>query len=166
MQDSPSTAGTSLWLDVQLGNQHFVFEFKSEEERPIVVGSLFLADVRVDDPDVSPVEFQFERQGDALSVVPAYGTDVTVNSERLVRARSLGELALIEFSNYSLVARVLHTRPPSYLPRSFPGLHDTIEAPFPDFANLPTERDATRLAVPIVARRVTAAETNSKGPRT
>jgi hypothetical protein len=164
MQDSPDTAGNSLWLDIRLGNQHIVFEFKSEEERPIVVGSLFRADVRVDEPDVCPVEFQFERQGDGISVVPAYGTDVMVNAVRLDRACSLGEHALIEFGEYSLVARVLHSRPSSYLPRFSPGVHDTIEAPFPHFASLLGDGDATRLAVPIVAKRAAAAEASSEAP--
>lgn len=100
-------AARSLWLDIVTKDESYLFELSVQNERAVVVGSFQRADVRIADARVEPVELHFEREGDAVCVVPAYGATVEVNAVRLCRPRRIVDRAIVEFQGHVLRVRVL-----------------------------------------------------------
>lgn len=101
------------WLRITFGESTWTFELEPTEERAIVVGSLLRAHVRVNLPNVAPVHFHFEREGDAIRLICAYGADVRVNGTAVSGAMTLGPLASVEFAGTRLDAEILEEPPPT-----------------------------------------------------
>lgn len=143
----------SLWLDIATRAESYLFELTAGEERAIVVGSFENADVRIDDARVEPVELHFERDGDAVCVVPAYDSEIEVNAARLSGPRRIHQRAIVEFQGHVLRVRVLED------PRSLSLLtapewhHPELTAPAPGSEqSMDSEVTATRLAAPDAQR--------------
>jgi hypothetical protein len=100
-----------LWLELRSKGTTRVFPFLTQRARAIAVGSVCHADLCVRHAGVYPIHFEFERERDAISLVPAPGADVRVNAAHASDRAGIGERARIEFSGMFIEA-VVHKRCP------------------------------------------------------
>lgn len=133
---------TSLWLEVSFADRSWLFELKSGEDRAVVVGSNVNADVLVVRPGVGSTHFHFEREDDAILLVPGYRAALRVNSLRAVDPVVLPERATIELLNLSLQV-VTHVKKPEHLRITEPPPSPSQLAPRDYFENLPDETEPT-----------------------
>lgn len=108
---SETLAPRTLWLDIRFADERWTFELAPDEDRAIVVGSLLRAHVRIDRSGIAPVHFHFEREGDAVRLIPAYRADLCVNGVAVAGPHPIDQHAVIEFSGIRLQAHVLENEP-------------------------------------------------------
>ena len=122
------------------------------EERGLIVGSMVEADFHVEGLRVAPVQFHLERHEEGIWLVPAYGFgDLRLNAARVLGPTPLNEHNVIKFSGVHLELTI----------RSAEDFAASGESAFTDeqrkgefsasySMNLPSEDDATQLAMPAV----------------
>ncbi|MFZ5892535.1 MAG: hypothetical protein ACOY0T_15855 [Myxococcota bacterium] len=140
-----------LWLELRCKGTTRVFPFLTEHARAIAVGSVCHADLCVRHPGVYPIHFEFERECDAIALVPAPGADVRVNAAHASDRADIGERARIEFSGMYIEA-VVHKRCPfldmENAVQVLTGSEAEIESQFFLF----DEAEPTRVTIPAAQR--------------
>ncbi len=94
---SPADRDPSLWLALRYRGRSQRFEFPRGGSLPIVVGSLFRAELRIDRRAIAPVHFQFERRDDHIWLIPSPGIDLLVNQIQVAAPAVLPNAAVIDF---------------------------------------------------------------------
>lgn len=90
-----------LWLIIQRNDRTRCFEFPADSHQAIVVGSANDADVRI--RGAAPIAFFLERDGQAISLTPAYADDeLRVDARKVEGKRQIYGSALVEFANVEL----------------------------------------------------------------
>jgi hypothetical protein len=143
---SAAGARETLWLSLRFGRENWLFELAPNDEHAIVVGNWRRAHVPINRREVAPIHFHFERDGDAIRLIPGYGNDVRVNGTLLIGSRLLEPRSCVEFAGlvvevafFSIESGVLaEVRPRGSEPRldatcvAFPvDLTDTKAPPLP-----------------------------------
>lgn len=95
---------TTLWLILRLGQSNWLFDFAPGHERAVVVGRNARANVRIERRGVAPIHFHFEREGEAIRLIPGYADELWVNGSRVRGAQILESASRIEFSGLRLEA--------------------------------------------------------------
>ncbi len=109
--DSAVTRHGSIWLTVRGVGKSWVFELARGVDRVVSVGASSDVDVQLDFRGNVPLAFHFEREGDGVCIVPAYGGDLRVNAARVSDVfRMLGR-AVVELAGVRLDVEVLRERP-------------------------------------------------------
>lgn len=109
----PSNDPDCIVLRVQAEGFEQVFALAGNDERVIAVGSANSADIRFEQPGVSPIHFYFERSNSDVWIVPAYCvSELRVNAAKVSSPRRLGKLSIIEFGKIRLTAETLGTIDP------------------------------------------------------
>lgn len=147
----PDLLKSALWLEIRLDDAAWLFELKAGEERAVVVGSHLRADVRVRRPGVASMHFHFEREGEAVLIIPGYQAALRINSVRAPEPCSLDARATVEFQGVSLEV-VTHRQRPSHVEAS--GLEGSAQdrpSSAEYLEGLPDETDPTGISVAAVA---------------
>lgn len=104
----------SLWLVVAVGSQTYTFELEYGIARPITVGSASHADIQLPSVDFPPIVCYFEREQDAVLLVPAYRSHALRCDTSVVdRPRRLYRRSVIEIPGVTLSVRVRQEPPTS-----------------------------------------------------
>jgi hypothetical protein len=148
--DDATEAYLPIWLELELDEKSRLFELRAREERAVVVGSHPSCDVRVARAGVASTHFHFEREGDAVVVVPGYRAALIVDNAPAAGPVTLTKSARVEFCGAVLEVTV-HDVPPLHM--LLDARHGTDRAPQgPDyFARLPDDTDPTVQALVAVA---------------
>lgn len=134
----------ALWLEVQLTDERWLFEFRADDEAAITVGSHPSAQVHIVSPGVAATHFHFEREQGDLVVVPGYRAGLRVNAMKAPGPTRLSEHATIEFCAISLQTNVHRTRPANF--RGQVSRRSATPAEY--LRALPSETDATGVTLP------------------
>ncbi|HKY34645.1 MAG TPA: hypothetical protein VJN18_01790 [Polyangiaceae bacterium] len=147
----PDLLKSPLWLEVRLDDTTWLFELKAGEERAVVVGSHNRADVRITRPGVASMHFHFEREDDAVLLVPGYQAALRLNSVKAPEPCSLEARATVEFSGISLEV-VTHRTRPAHL-ETMRSVDSAADRPSSAeyLKGLPDDTDPTGIAVAAVA---------------
>lgn len=144
MSANPSLFGSATcWLEVRLRGRACLFEFSPQCDTAVVVGSVEGAEIAIDIPGTPPVAFHFEREGDAIVVVPGYHSQPRVNAVVATGPVAVGSHARIELKDVALEAW-LHWEKPSHLQLSLRGNLMADRSSY--HANLPADDQTTSLA--------------------
>jgi hypothetical protein len=152
MKTSQSMA---LGLELEADGEKTFVEFPPGDDTVFSVGSSVHAGMRLRKPGVAPIEFYVQREDDGLWLVPAYASlELRLDSRRLTERRKLATRALLELRGGTLVIRV-HEADELSRARAAQG-DDALETreirrPRRNVDELPSEHDATRVAMPAVA---------------
>lgn len=110
----PDLLKSPLWLEIRHKELTWLFELKAGEERAVVVGSQHRADVCLARPGIASMHFHFEREGDAVTVIPGYRSELRINSVRALEPCPIRTHAIVEFCGASLEVTT-HRQRPSHL---------------------------------------------------
>ncbi len=147
----PDLLKSPLWLEIRLNDANWLFELKAGEERAVVVGSHPRADVCIERPGVASMHFHFEREGDAVLLIPGYQAALRINSVRAPGPCSLDARATVEFQGVSLEIVTHRERPSHVAARSPEGAAQDRPSSAEYLEGLPDETDPTGISVAAVA---------------
>jgi hypothetical protein len=139
-----SRDSSPLFVEFGLDGDRRYFEFRSHDDRAVVVGSSPQAHLRIDRYGVSPVAFHLERERDAIYVTPGYGTELRLNTALVQRRGRLSDLSVLEFQGIAVQARILFERPQS----APPPLYSTTDHVRAYQLDQPIDSATVRFAVP------------------
>ena len=147
----PDLLKSPIWLEIRLDDTTWLFELKAGEERAVVVGSHPRADVRIGRPGVAAMHFHFEREDDAVLLIPGYQAALRVNSVKAPEPCRLDPRATIEFRGGSLEI-VTHREVPSNV-EAMNSEDSAVHRPSSTeyLEGLPDETDPTGIGVAAVA---------------
>lgn len=140
-----------LWLELRLGDQSWLFEFRAGDERAVIVGSHVMADVRVAHEGVAATHFHFEREADAIVVVPGYRAALLLNEAAISDPAAIAKQACLDFRGIRLEADV-HDVPPLHLLLQARHGQERTRHSRDYFERLPGEADPTVADLRVVSR--------------
>lgn len=131
-----------LWLELRVGDQSWLFEFRAGDQRAVVVGSHLTSDVRVTREGVAATHFHFEREADAIVVVPGYRAALLLHEAPISEPAVIAMQGYLDFCGVRLEAEVHDVPPLHLLPQTRHGTDRTRHAA--DYCEaLPGEADPT-----------------------
>lgn len=144
--DPISTAAVAPWgwLELRWAGGTKIFALAACQDRAIVVGSNASADLRIEQPNVSPVHFHFEVDTEGVCLVPGYRTTLLVNAAKATAIQQIHRRAIIEFAGL-FVEVIVHDQPPIGADEAVPPSEPRYDRT--SVANLPAESDTTRIAL-------------------
>ncbi|MGC4068041.1 MAG: hypothetical protein QM784_26010 [Polyangiaceae bacterium] len=109
-----STDADSLWLVVKSVERSWVFEMPAECTRVVTMGAAEHVDIRLNSPAAPPLACYFEREGDAIRIVPAYLSEhLRVDTTVAERPRWIMRRSIVELPGVVLQVRVRDEPPTS-----------------------------------------------------
>lgn len=131
----------SLWLELRLDEERWLFELASDDDQAITVGSHPSARVHIPRPGVAATHFHFERDRNAIFAVPGYRAALRINSVKAPAPLAVPEHATLDFCGTSIESVIHRTRPSDFADKV--GARPT---PAEYLRALPSENDATAVA--------------------